>query len=203
MNQKIWDYIKYNGGFDQKYKGKEPAGNNRFPTFKAAISLFLQRNSFNVLETGCQRAKDDFGAGCSSLIFAETLKEFPDKGLLYSIDISYDNLRICHECIKHTGETFKLLHGDSVKILSETSGAIGLLYLDSMDYEIYQQKESQIHQLNEIKAIYDKLNDDTIILLDDNMFENGGKTLLTKDFLIKENWKCLLDCDQTLWAKNI
>lgn len=197
----INDYIKYNGEFDKKYKGKESAGNERFFTFKTALSLFLQSGTKNIIETGCQRGKDDFGAGCSSLIFSELLSLFPEKGELFSVDISERNLAICHECIKHTASRYNLFCGDSVSFLKEFNLQIGLLYLDSMDYEIYQQKESQIHQLNEIMAIFPKLSDDSIILLDDNMFENGGKTLLTKDFLAKNDWKCILDNHQSLWIK--
>lgn len=197
----INDYIKYDGFYDKTYKGKEPAGNERFFTFKAALSIFLQTDVKNIVETGCQRGKDDFGAGCSSLIFAELLSIFPEKGELFSVDISERNLNICHQCIQHTGNKYNLFCGDSVSFLNGFSSEIGLLYLDSMDYEIYQQKESQIHQLNEIMAVYPKLSKDSVILLDDNMFENGGKTLLTKDFLAKNNWKCVLDNHQSLWIR--
>ena len=80
---------------------------------------------------------------------------------------------------------------------------IGLLYLDSLDYEENLQKESQEHQLNEIEAAYPKLTQNSIILLDDNDFPNGGKTKLTKEYLLKNNWQCVLDHQQSLWIKKL
>jgi hypothetical protein len=90
--------------------------------------------------------------------------------------------------------------GDSVEFLKQFNEEIGLLYLDSLDYEENLQKESQEHQLNEIEAAYPKLTQNSIILLDDNDFPNGGKTKLTKEFLLKNNWQCALDHQQSLWV---
>lgn len=199
MNE-IYEFIKINGEYDKRYRGKEEPHLQRFFTFKAAISLFLQRDVRNIVETGCQRNLIDWGAGNSSLIFAETLASFPYKGVLHSVDINEKNLSVCAEVVKSYNRA-NLYLGDSVAFLSDFREEVGLLYLDSMDYEVYQQKESQEHQLKEIIAIYPKLSDKSIILLDDNNFENGGKTLLTKNFLQKSGWICVLDHQQTLWIK--
>jgi hypothetical protein len=201
MTNKIYDYIKYQGGLDQLILGKEPAGNRRYSTMKLAISLFLQRDECkNILETGCQRQIEDWGAGCSSYVFSNVLKEFPEKGQLYSVDISPKNMEVC-AAVTEKRNMYYL--GDSVGFLRNlktwVKEPIGLLYLDSLDYELQWQKESQLHQLEEIKGAYDKLNEDSIVLLDDNMFENGGKTKLTKEFLSEKGWTCLLDYDQSIW----
>lgn len=192
----IDNFIKCDGIFSKKYSQNA----EKFLTFKAAISLFLQRNLKNIVETGCQRQLVDWGAGNSSLIFSETLAQFPDKGDLYTIDNSLYYLSICEQAVKHTNKV-RYCHSDSVKALELLNIEIGLLYLDSLDYEVYQQKESQFHQLNEIKTIYPKLHDKTVILLDDNFFPNGGKTLLSKQFLQEMGWICVLDHHQTLWIK--
>lgn len=205
MNNQIWDFIKWGGKYDQMFKGKEnPLYNNRFPTFKLAISLFLQRSLKNIVETGCMRQKEDWGAGCSSLIFSETLAHFPEKGHLASIDINRDNLKICYNETKHT-EKIIPVNEDSVSFLNRFGDEIGLLYLDSYDIEPSDpyNKQCQAHQLKEIQAIYSRLKDDTIILLDDNFFNNGGKTELTKQFLMEKGWACPLDHEQTVWIKNV
>ena len=199
---KIYEFIKVNGTYEKRYFGKEEPHLRRFFTFKTAISLFLNSNTKNIIETGCQRNLVDWGAGNSSLIFAETLFNFPEKGNLFSVDISAQNLNICHEVVKKF-ENSNLFLGDSIEFLKQFNEEIGLLYLDSFDYEVNLQKESQEHQLNEIKAAYNKLTDDSIILLDDNDFSNGGKTKLTKEFLLEENWKCVLDHQQSLWIKKL
>jgi predicted O-methyltransferase YrrM len=199
---KIYEFIKVNGTYEKRYFGKEEPHLRRFFTFKTAISLFLNSNTKNIIETGCQRNLVDWGAGNSSLIFAETLFNFPEKGNLFSVDISPQNLNICHEVVKKF-ENSNLFLGDSIEFLKQFNEEIGLLYLDSFDYEVNLQKESQEHQLNEIKAAYNKLTNDSIILLDDNDFPNGGKTKLTKQFLLEENWKCVLDHQQSLWIKKL
>lgn len=200
---KIYEFIKVNGLYEQRYFGKEETWGpyfRRFFTFKTAISLFLSSKTPNIVETGCQRNLIDWGAGNSSLIFSETLADFPEKGFLYSVDISEQNLHICHEVTKKFNTT-NLYLGDSVKFLSQFDKPIGLLYLDSLDYEANLQKESQEHQLQEIIVVHSKLSDDSIILLDDNDFPNGGKTKLTKEFLLDNNWKCVLDHQQSLWIR--
>lgn len=212
MDNKVWEYIKYNGGYDQRFMSREGPGNHRFSTFKTAISLFLQRNGCKtIVETGCQRAVNDWGAGCSSLIFAETLNQFPEKGILCSIDLSLPNLQTCYECIKHVdNQRFQLIHGDSVNALrginEVISGPIGLLFLDSLDLmpQDFKNVFAQTHQLNELKMVYNSLDENSVILLDDNgPFPDGGKTELAKKFLIENDWKCVIDYDQTLWLKNI
>ena len=198
---KIHDYIAFEGGYFKKYGNHGQLCLDRYFTFKAAISLFLQRKSRNIVETGCQRQMIDWGAGNSSLIFSETLVEFPEKGFLYTIDIDENKLDVCNHATKHTNKV-KFCLGDSVEILKIIDVEIGLLYLDSMDYEVYQQKESQLHQLKEIQTAYPKLNDESIVLLDDNFFENGGKPKLAKEFLKEMGWVCVLDHHQTLWIKH-
>lgn len=196
----IYNFIKVKGTYEQRYFGQEESHLQRYFTFKTAISLFLQRGLKNIVETGCQRNLIDWGAGNSSLIFAETLNNFPDKGKLHTVDISERNLMVCHEVTKKFNNTI-LYCGDSVRFLKEFNEEIGLLYLDSLDYYADLQKESQEHQLNEIKAVYPRLHDKTIILLDDNDFPNGGKTKLTKEFLQSEGWICALDHQQSLWLR--
>lgn len=197
---KIYEFIKVNGTYEKRYFGKEESHLRRFFTFKTAISLFLNSSTKNIVETGCQRNLIDWGAGNSSLIFAETLFDFPEKGNLFSVDISSQNLNICNQVVKKFKNS-NLFLGDSVEFLKQFNEEIGLLYLDSLDYEENLQKESQEHQLNEIEAAYPKLTQNSIILLDDNDFPNGGKTKLTKEFLLKNNWQCALDHQQSLWVR--
>lgn len=197
----IYDFIKVKGTYESRYFGKEESHLQRYFTFKVAISLFLQRGLKNIVETGCQRNMIDWGAGNSSLIFAETLNDFPDRGKLHTVDISEKNLMVCYEVTKNFKNTI-LYAGDSVAFLSQFNEEVGLLYLDSFDYEAHLQLESQEHQLKEIKAIYPRLHDKTVIFLDDNDFPNGGKTRLTKEFLQAEGWICVLDHQQTVWIRN-
>lgn len=196
----IYNFIKVKGTYHDRYFGQEEPHLQRYFTFKAAISLFLQRGLKNIIETGCQRNPIDWGAGNSSLIFAQTLADFPNKGSLYSVDINQNNLLVCKRVTDPFNNT-KLYLCDSASFLQNFNEEIGLLYLDSLDYEANLQHESQEHQLKEIKAIYPRLHDKTVILLDDNDFPNGGKTKRTKEFLQDKGWITVLDHQQSLWIK--
>jgi len=59
----------------------------------------------------------------------------------------------------------------------------------------------QEHQLNELKAAYDKLSDNAIILLDDALLPAQGKVRLSKRFLQEEGWQEVLAYQQILFTR--
>jgi hypothetical protein len=212
--------------------------NCRYWTFQMALNLLVQRTKSPVIiETGCQRLPNDFGAGMSTSIFGEFC--FRYNGKLYTVDSIKENLEICKECTKEFSNNIEYLHSDSVVWLRRKMPIIAdLIYLDSFDHpygqilDFYGGKEDlesaiqkanavpynnilkqyghliepcQRHCLNEFIEGYKskKINDNTIVLIDDNQLPGGGKTRLVKKHLIKNNWICLFDHQQTLWVKNI
>src|SRR3990167_4060231 len=62
-------------------------------------------------------------------------------------------------------------------------------FVDNITYVI----DDSIHFLKELKAAEDKLTDQSIIILDDNAWKDGGKCKLTKEYLIEKGWTCLWD----------
>lgn len=125
----------YNDWFSKKYQKKQ---DGRYPTFKAALNLMLQRGGTNVLETGCARMFGDFGAGLSSLLFCEVVKRYG--GHLISVDIDPRNIKTCSEITAEFKDVITLVCSDSVAFLKNPSAfnveipKIDLLYLDSWDY---------------------------------------------------------------------
>ena len=61
----------------------------------------------------------------------------------------------------------------------------------------------QQHCLNELNAIESKLQEDSIILIDDNQLPGGGKPRLSKEYLLDKGWTCLLDFQQTVWVRSL
>lgn len=125
----------YNDWFAKKYQKKQ---DGRFPTFKAALNLFLQRGGKTICETGCARQFEDFGAGLSSRLFAEVLKRYG--GHLYSVDINPTNIATCAAIVADCQDVVTLVCSDSVlylENLKEMGGPekIDLLYLDSWDFD--------------------------------------------------------------------
>ena len=184
-------------------------GNGRYFTWQVALNLLHQRHINPVIvETGCQRMADDLGAGMSTSIFGEYVTRYG--GTCTSVDNNAEHLGRC-EVFTRPFNGVSLVQSDSVAYLKDYDGpGIDLLYLDSLDYPIgddannvRMQKEAQDHCLNEFKAIEDKLGENTIVLIDDNDFDTGGKPAKLKDYLLSKEWILLLDLQQSLWVKAV
>lgn len=194
----------YGGWLERTYG---PAPKHRLLTWKVALGLLYQCGGRIVVETGCQRQQGDWGAGCSTLILASMLKELIPDGCLHSVDHSPSSIEIAAAVVKSVGaEHLVRLHcADSVSFLQSFDGAIDLLYLDSLDYESDEESIAlcQRHQLNEVRAAVGKMARSGVVLLDDNHLPGGGKTRLAKAFLRENGWSCVLDWQQSVWAKSL
>lgn len=154
--KKSWFFNKY-----YRDLGMDPFDYGRFSTFQIALNLYLQREGLVIVETGCQRELDDWGAGCSTQLFYEFTQQYG--GQLYSIDINKENIQLA----KTIAPTAQFLYGDSIKQLEILGSCIcaDLLYLDSLDYpygpilEKYGGKEN----LNESLEILKTVPDDEIL----------------------------------------
>jgi len=129
-----------NGGnwFEQRY---QTLCNDRYPTFKAALNLWLQAGGQTIVETGCVRLENDYGAGNSTILFAEVVGRYG--GLLWSVDNHPEHVTLATELTSQFATCRRCVLGDSVEFLHdrlaeqpEFSGRIDLLYLDSFDYPV-------------------------------------------------------------------
>lgn len=197
MISNLLNFLFINGWFDQNYL--ENLG-IRYPTFKAALGLFLQLGGGNIVETGTLRAENQWADGCSTLIFAETLKEF-NAGHLWTVDISPVNIAVAKAVTCHAVDKVTYVVEDSLKFIENFEREIDLLYLDSFDWDNTEplMTQSQQHQLLEIQAAFPKLKPSSIVLLDDNALPGGGKAVLSKQFLAEHGFTCILDYYQSLW----
>lgn len=188
--------------FTREYR--KPAG-RRWATFKAALNLFVQRGGTTIVETGCQRFHGDWGAGCSTMLFARTIGAFG--GELFSVDISDESCEVARSVAAELDADVHVTCSDSVEFLRGFDKPIDLLYLDSMDYPLgwrasrEGQQESQQHCLDELVAAQRWLHANTVVLLDDNDLPGGGKPPLAKAWLREQGWHCVLDDQQSLWIQ--
>lgn len=191
-----------NSWFHQKYY--YGGANFRYHTFQAALNLLFQEHSEPlIVETGCQRQKEDLGAGMSTSIFGEYVRRYG--GRLVTVDIEPEALRVCKECTREFADRITYVLSDSVKFLREFQQSPGLLYLDSYDYDVTgdvrAQRASQEHCLKEYLAAEPHLKSNSILLLDDSDFPGGGKPKLVKEHLAATGWSCLLEWQQSLWIR--
>ena len=103
----------------------------RYSTMRAALNLYLQRNGKVIVETGCQRVPNDWGAGNSTTVFGDFLTKY--QGHLYTVDNNALNLRVAKESTQQFDNITYTLD-NSVTYLTNFDKPIDLLYLDSFDY---------------------------------------------------------------------
>ena len=193
------EFINTFNWWDDKYRSNLGC---RFSTMKSALNLFRQRDGKTIVETGTTRQFDDWGAGQSTLVFGDYLSRYG--GQLYTCDINPTNIATCKEVTKKYGDNITYIVDDSLNFLAEFptkyNTPIDLLYLDSMDCEPEAALiAAQKHNLEEFKIIEDHLHEDSIVLIDDSGFKNGGKTILTRQYMFDSGkWEFILDFQQTL-----
>lgn len=173
----------------------------RYYTFKMALNWHLQHGGRHIVETGSLREPESwFGVGCSTYLFGEFIWRYG--GHLWTCDIDHGVLEQARQETQAFSDQITYVPDDSVNFLSQFQERIDLLYLDSMDCpRTGDASQAQNHNLQELEAAYPKLGPNAIVLLDDNRFQNGGKPLLSKQFLHENNWLCLFDWHQSVWAR--
>jgi hypothetical protein len=183
--------------------------NLRYYTFQLALNLLHQtKRSPVIIETGCQRYEKELGDGYSTTLFCEYITRYGGK--LISIDINPNNVNNAINWTAGYSINKEFIISDSVAFLKQYNGPVDLIYFDSWDYPLdnepdidLRRYQSQQHNLNELKAVEQRLSSCSIILLDDNQLPGGGKPKLTKDYLVKKGYICLLDLQQSIWIKQL
>lgn len=151
------EFIKVNSWFEKKYKAKSGV---RYNTIKIALNLLDQRQDHTIVETGTTRMSNDWGAGMSTVLFAEYILKYG--GDVTTIDLSKENIEFC-KSITGAYPNIKYVVSDSLKFFKEYRGeGIDLLYLDSYDYpygellELYGGNQDIDKAIDTLKAIGDE-----------------------------------------------
>jgi len=194
MNDADLKDLDYFDKYEHKLQG-------RYPTMRMALNILHQKESEpTIVETGCMRGFQDWGAGMSTYLFAEFVSKFG--GYFHSVDIDQFNIDIAEYACQ--GLPLHSHVGDSVEYLRMHQDPIDLLYLDSFDMGNTAQraKEASAHQLKEIEIAYPKLRATALILLDDTNFIGMGKAGLSRAFLKEKGCIELYNYQQSLWLKH-
>lgn len=171
----------------------------RYPTFKIALDLLIDLPQHRIVETGCVRLKDDWGAGYSTMLFGEFCKL--NGGSLITIDNTEHHMNICKELTKEYSLYIEYLLGDSLTEFHKIQHKIDLLYLDSFDLDLVGDRlPSQEHNLKEFKTAEPLLHEKSIVLIDD-CFDGDGKPKLTKQYMINNGWNVLYESQQIVFTK--
>jgi Methyltransferase domain len=180
-----------------------PKTDKRFASFDMAKNLIKQRQLYTWVETGTSRngSTNCIGDGCSTMVYSDFLTELD--GELYSVDIDANAINCAKQALRKAKDRVHFFVSDSIAFLEYFDKPIDFLYLDSYDFDLNNPTPSQIHHLKEIEAAYDKLHDNSVVMIDDCRLPHGGKGKLIIDFLLQRGWKKVFDGYQVIMVKNV
>jgi predicted O-methyltransferase YrrM len=164
----------------------------RRDTFLMVLKILDLIEAKTIIETGTSREglKGAKSQGAASIVFGKWAKM--NGAMLHSVDISPESVRVAQEEIdaNKLNDHVKLYLSDSVEFLLNYKSQVDFLYLDSYDYsdDPDVQELSQLHHLNEFKAIESLLHHNTIVLIDDCDLPGGGKGKKVIEYMLSKNW---------------
>jgi hypothetical protein len=174
------------------------AGVQRDNTFKAVARAALALGAKNYVETGCYRGIHFDGQ--STLIWAKLAQA--TGGHATAIDISKDSIECAIELLGDEMRPFvRMMLMCSLQGLKLVEPPIDVLYLDSFDHDPDNPEPCQQHQLAEATIAIPKMAERSIILLDDCIFNSGGKSKLSHPFIIGSGWKVVAQEYQNVYQR--
>lgn len=182
------------GSWQEVYSHRPITGRN--DSFTNVLNLLLAKynRSIVIVETGCIRNTTEesrFGDGWSTLNW-EWFAKLTNSSV-YVVDIDENHLEKAKEVVPES-EYVTYKQQDSIEFLQNFHRKIDFLFLDSYDYcgDEENVRKCHVHQLNEVKAVMDKLNDRCLILIDDVFNEQwNGKGKLSIPYLLENGFKVL------------
>jgi hypothetical protein len=161
-----------------------------------------------IVETGCIRnttEESKMGDGWSTLNWEYYAKKTDSK--VYVVDIDANHLSQSKKIVPES-DLIKYTQDDSINYLQNFDKKIDLLFLDSYDYcgDDENIRKCHEHSLNEVKAAWDKLNEECYILLDDVFSDVNwtGKGELTIPYLLENGFEKVYYIEsQVLLKRNI
>jgi hypothetical protein len=167
--------------FQKEYQAKLGV---RKTTFRAIFEYLEQRGKtdYLIVETGCARPTQSWdGDGQSTLMFDRFVNFYG--GQVHTVDIDPDNCAYTRERISPKTQVHC---SDSVKFLWNYpfEKAPDLLYLDSFDLDTNDPHPSALHHVKELLAVIRHLNEETIIVIDDNITDDVAKGKYVNDFML-------------------
>lgn len=183
-------------------RGRIEPGDKRYRTFSMALHLMKTRKARTIVETGTARSGDKcfWGDGGSTIIFSHWASE--NHASLYSVDINKSCIEEAEKATTLYKQAVHFVCDDSLHYLANFPKKIDFLYLDSFDYELSNPLPSQEHHLKEVKAAYDKLTPNSVIMIDDCKLPYGGKGKLAIEYLLKMGWSILVNDYQVILIRS-
>ena len=170
----------------------------RFSTMYKGLQLISEVEKPVLVETGIVRDPTP-GGGHSTYKFGEFAER--RNGSVHSCDINDKAVHFAKVATFQYKDYISYYCSDSVQFLDELDEQIDFLYLDSFDSGPGQEEAASQHQLSEIKAVFHKLKENCVVLLDDAGLPEGGKTKYSSQFLEENGFRLELEDYQKLYVR--
>jgi len=150
-----------------------------------------------IVETGSIRQPGNInGDGNSTYLFNDLTL---NGGKVYTLDID----PICAKhCNRLFGDNVISLTGDSLETIKLINEPIDCLFLDSYDLDWNNDQPSANHALIEYETIKQWLKSGTLIAVDDNNDQGGGKGRFLRQVAAEQGWTLLVDSYILVWKLN-
>ncbi len=137
------------------------------------LLLSFKKDSFEIIETGTLRNPGAWTDGQSAFLFSKFVDHFG--GVVRSVDISQEACLISKSFIN--SNNFFVDCSDSIEWLkTQNLKNADLFYLDSYDVKFKDDADSAEHHLNEFLIIEPFLKENSIVVIDDNVFLEHGRS---------------------------
>jgi hypothetical protein len=158
--------------------------------------LFCQLPQYEapeIVETGCVRSPDDWGAGFFGYLAGAWLHK--RKGTLTSVDLDLNHLNKARDICRDWKGNF--IFSDSVAYLKARETPIDVLYLDSLDCDMPNHAD---HALAEFQAAENKLTNKSLVIYDDTVYAGQwqGKGAKAIPYMLDKGWKIQASGYQTI-----
>lgn len=186
--------------FDEKYYDKL---GHRAGTMKMALQMLRASGGRMIVETGSLRADGNWmGDGQSTLVWCDYGLKF--KAAVVTIDNDPKAIKTVNEVVSRNFEFtghFLAMCDDGAYALKGINAPIGMLYLDSLDYDPQNPEPAQRQALAEFEAAEPWTHTETVLLIDDCALPGGGKGGLVVDVARRHGWRMVREDYQVLMQK--
>ena len=149
------------------------SGETRLNYYEYVLNkLYSLNKPITVIETGTMWNGLEDNQGAFTLVFADFIKNYTG-GKLTTIDISEEHMNNCKQFTKEYSDVIEYIVSDSVFYLESLDDNfvknVDFIFFDSYDLDLTDPLPSEIHHLRELSAVYNKLSNNVILAVDDNL----------------------------------
>jgi hypothetical protein len=172
---------------------------DRHRSFDMALRWLLLCQNPVVVETGCMRAQEDYGAGMSTYLLGKFLSLHGGK--LTSIELSETNAAFARQWTEAFRCVTVVQQHSHDWLRSYAGEPIDFFYSDSADVGVSGYEENC---LAEVQLVQAHLSEVAAVLIDDTIYQGGhwkGKGSLAVPWLLSQGWTLKYAGYQTLLTR--